>query len=334
MKRLLAALLLLLAAPAWAQAPVEVPAQAAQPASAPLPVTSELSSREVSIGDEFRLRIDLPDGTGASGEPRVDGIPDEVILKGAHWVTPEGQSAPTQLELILSSFDLELEEIPALDIDWMGKDGKRTRIETTAHSLVMKRLTTEDEQSLKDVKGPQSAELSMGKYILYGLGALALFALLIWGLRRYLRVRKGLPLDAAPAPPPPPAHEVALGALAALEARDLPGRGQMREQCFELSEILRAYLEGRYKFLASEQTTDELRRSMKNVAEIDANDRDEALALFEEWDLVKFAKVPLEEARARTMLSQTRTWVTRTKPALRTFGEGPSALDIAEGRAR
>ena len=229
MKRLLATLLLVLAAPAWAQTQPAVPAT--QEVSAPLPVTSELSSREASIGDEFKLRIDLPEGVPASGEPRVDGLPDEVILKGAHWVTPEGKSAPTQLELTLSSFDLELEEIPALNIDWMGKDGRRMSIETAAHSLVMKRLTTEDEQSLKDVKGPQSAELSMGKYVLYGLGGLALIALLIWGLRRYLRARSGMPLDVAPAPPPLPAHEVALASLAALEARDLPGTGQMREQC-------------------------------------------------------------------------------------------------------
>lgn len=323
MKRLALLVMLLLA--------LAVPAQAQQSA---VPVTSELSAREVSIGDEFRLRVDLPDGVSASGEPRVDGLPDEVILKGARWVSAEGASAPTQLELTLSSFDLELEAIPALKIDWMGADGARTVVGTQAHSLLIRRLTTEDEQSLKDVKGPQSAELSMGKYALYGLGALAALALLIWGLRRYLRARSGMPLDAAPAPPPPPAHEVALASLAALEGRDLPGKGQMREQCFELSEILRAYLEGRYRFPASEQTTDELRRSMKEVTEIVGADRDEALSLFEEWDLVKFAKVPLEEARARTMLSQTRAWVTRTTPAMPAFREGPSALDIAEGRAR
>lgn len=295
---------------------------------APVPVDSRLSQREVAVGDEFTLRFDAPAGASADSQPRVSGLPDEIVLKRARVAASEDPAKPAQVELTLASFDLEIEEIPPLSVDVRTADGKLISMETGRHSLVMKRLTGDEELELKDVKGPRGAELSVGRYILYFLAIVAFLVLAVWALRRYLRARGALPPPVDAAPPPRPAHEPALEALDALEARDLPGQGRLREQCFELSEIFRAYLEGRYGFRAGEQTTDELRRAIKGVSEIVESDRVEAIEIFEEQDLVKFAKLPMEEARGRTMLSQIRDWVTRTIPA------APSALDIAQGRAR
>lgn len=320
----IALLLFALAMPARAQ-------DAVQDAPA-VQASSVLAQREVSIGDEFVLRVQLPDGMTGSGEPRVESLPEGIVAKSVGWAESQTGEPPRALNITLASFNLDATEVPQFRVSWFDAEGKKQMVLTTPHSISMKRLTSEDEQTLKDVKGPQGAELSWGQYVLYGLGLALLLALGVWLVRRYLGNR-GVIVTQAPPSPPVPAHETALEALRALEARDLPGEEKFREQCFELSEIFRAYLEGRYEFPASEQTTDELRRAIKNVQDIDEKDRDEALALLEEWDLVKFAKVPIPAERARYMLVQTREWVTRTIPVIR-VSEGPSALDIAEGRAR
>jgi hypothetical protein len=100
----------------------------------------------------------------------------------------------------------------------------------------------------------------------------------------------------APPPPPPPAHEVALKALRELYASNLLEKQEYKEFFSRLSEIIRAYLEGRYYIQALEQTTGEILRDLPD--EVKQDDR-----LFE-WlkdsltvsDLVKFAKyIPSQE---------------------------------------
>ena len=66
-RALLLACLLAAAAPAWAQ-------------QAPVPATSELSAREVTVGEEFSINVELPSGvSGGGGEVSVTGLPEGVV---------------------------------------------------------------------------------------------------------------------------------------------------------------------------------------------------------------------------------------------------------------
>src|SRR3546814_10686818 len=68
----------------------------------------------------------------------------------------------------------------------------------------------------------------------------------------------------APAPPPAetlpdiPPHELALGKLQALRDRKLWQQGAVKPYHSELSDILRDFLERRYRIPAMEQTTDDI----------------------------------------------------------------------------
>jgi hypothetical protein len=82
-------------------------------------------------------------------------------------------------------------------------------------------------------------------------------ALALWLRRRRDRVA------AVPEAPPIPAHEIALAALDRLAAQRAVGDAAVRRFYFALSEIVRAYIEGRFGLNATDLTTEEiLRRSI------------------------------------------------------------------------
>jgi lipase chaperone LimK len=64
-------------------------------------------------------------------------------------------------------------------------------------------------------------------------------------------------------PPPVPAHVTAFQALEELERADLITKNQFQDYYLELTEIAKAYIEGRFGVPALDRTTDELRRDLE-----------------------------------------------------------------------
>jgi hypothetical protein len=136
-----------------------------------------------------------------------------------------------------------------------------------------------------------------------------LLALICLGLAIYLLVRamqkpkqaKAIPqLQPVSAPIPP--WKKALAALAVLRESGLAERDYLAYH-YQLSAILRTYLEERYRFNALEMTSSEIRQTMKKHQEAHSL---EALAILEYCDMVKFAKWPAtpEQISMHTMALQ------------------------------
>ena len=134
---------------------------------------------------------------------------------------------------------------------------------------------------------------------------LLLLALLYWQRRR----RRGeLPI----AVPRIPSHEAALQAMNEL-AMIPPSQGKVFY--FRLGEVLRVYLQQRFRIDAPEMTTEELTPQLGRlpIAELDT----QSLAtLFRSGDLVKFADVPATTTQMKTDLSAAVAFVTTTAPQL------------------
>jgi hypothetical protein len=108
-------------------------------------------------------------------------------------------------------------------------------------------------------------------------------------LARKLRPRAREKPRPALGPLPRPPHEVALEALAALEASPLLERGQVKEYHIAASDILRTYVEGRFRVEALEMTTREVLEGLAKIG-ADAPFRVGLRTFLEACDLVKFAK--------------------------------------------
>jgi hypothetical protein len=119
---------------------------------------------------------------------------------------------------------------------------------------------------------------------------LAIIAAII-GLIYYLRNLPQTPAPTVePVVPVRPADEIALEALAALKDKKYWQQGEIKRFYIELSNILRAFLEGHFHIPAMEQTSDEIMRSVQHQADISKEQQQALRQLLFLADLVKFAK--------------------------------------------
>ena len=90
-----------------------------------------------------------------------------------------------------------------------------------------------------------------------------------------------------------PNHIIALKALRNLNQKKLWQKGKTKEYHSQISEIIRRYIENRFKFIALELTTKEIIQNLKSV--IKKEETKNLQKLLERADLVKFAKSPATE---------------------------------------
>lgn len=86
-----------------------------------------------------------------------------------------------------------------------------------------------------------------------------------------------------------PAHEKAVSALQKMERKELWQHGQEKEYHYELTSIMRRYLEDRYHFPAAEMTTSQLINELKKQR-LTAAQKDKLSEILNISDIVKFAK--------------------------------------------
>lgn len=114
-------------------------------------------------------------------------------------------------------------------------------------------------------------------------------------------------------PPPPPPWEVALSALAELEAAMKSPAFRPERGVWRLSDILRGYLASRFE-LPAVTAADCGFLADRAVAELDREDREFLRNFFAAAELVKFARVPADPAELERSVAAARRIVGRTVP--------------------
>ncbi|MBI4870158.1 MAG: hypothetical protein HY814_01160 [Candidatus Riflebacteria bacterium] len=150
-----------------------------------------------------------------------------------------------------------------------------------------------------------------------------LLALAVWRpewLRRLFGRRAG------PPPPPKPPHVLALDALDLLVAERLLDRGLTREYFGRLSEILRAYLDGRFGLRSMEATTEELSPVLRSHEVLGKSWFEQMRRFFVTCDLAKFARHVPPGPLTEELTAFVRTFVRSTMIA----GEPPAAAGPGE----
>ena len=139
-------------------------------------------------------------------------------------------------------------------------------------------------QELRDIKGP--VELPVNNMWLLAL--IVLIILAIGGLLWFC-VRNRLAKSASIKPSNPP-WVIAAQQLQELADRDLITQGMIKEYYFELSGILRQYIEARFHISAPEMTTEEFLVSLKSSPELATHQKQSLKEFLISCDMVKFAK--------------------------------------------
>jgi hypothetical protein len=224
--------------------------------------------------------------------------------------------------LYITSFDSGYWVIPPFRF---LRDGDSTRFfETQAMLLeVAPVILDEAETEIKDIKPPLDAPYTFREMLPFII-AFVLLIIAIALLVRYLRKKKNqikIPEINVPVLAP---HIVALSKLEELSKQKLWQEGKVKEYHTLLTEIVRIYLENRYKIPALEQTSEEIIVSCRTL-ELEQQSRERLHQMLRLADMVKFAKsapLPFENEmsldNAVTFVKETATLVEpATKEELR-----------------
>lgn len=269
-------------------------------AFAQIKVEATLDSNTILIGQQTKLHLKFTYNANQGDVNVLWPSVNDTIIKQIEVISktkidttiPDKQNNPYLLEqsqtLTITSFDSGYYAIPPFKFYINGDTSKP--YETEALLLEVYSVAVDTTIAIRDIKPPIEEPFDFREllpYVYWGLGIAAVLTVLIYLLVKYLEKRKVKP--AIKETPKQPAHIIALEALEKLKNEKLWQEGKIKQYYSSLSEILRNYIELRFKIHALEQTTDEILLQFRTIV-IDNESKNKLKQLLLLADLVKFAK--------------------------------------------
>jgi hypothetical protein len=264
--------------------------------------TAKLDSNSIRIGQQVKLQLSIQYKVDNGKQTKIkwpeiaDSIGKEVEIVGQSKIDTVIPDKNNPLEFVqtktlyITSFDSGYWAIPPFKFII---DGDTNGIYTDPLLLGVHTIAIDTTIAIKDIKAPFTENYSWldwlkdNMYVVYGtlVAILVVFSIIL--LVRYFKKVK--PPMVVVEVKKIPAHIIAFEKLDKLRNEKLWQEGKLKLYHITLSEILREYIENRFKIQALEQTTEEILFAFRNVA-IDEDSRVKLKQTLILADLVKFAK--------------------------------------------
>jgi len=260
-------------------------------------VTAKLDTNAMLIGDHvgITLKFTGPVRSQVLWPFLPDTILGNITVIGRGKIdtayTADKKSVTFSQQLNFTCYDSGFYAIPQIPFKY------RLLPDTTSHMavsdmmlLAVHTVKVDTTQAIKPIIGPLKIPITfreMLPWILLALAALAIIAGAIWYIRKR---RKKEPIFMLKPKVVLFPHEIALKEMEKLRVKKLWQAGKIKDYYSELTEILRRYIENRFKLPALEQTSAEILESLtdNNVCQHKAIDKLGNLLILA--DMVKFAK--------------------------------------------
>ncbi|MBK8845400.1 MAG: hypothetical protein IPO27_02130 [Bacteroidetes bacterium] len=267
-------------------------------------VSAKLDTNFIKIGDQTSLRLSA---TLTQKEKGIwFAVPDtfntiEVILRDTIDTIASANGFLLSQRIVITSFDSGLHTIPPLYLrSNLDSSATGIGIGTQPIMLGVQTIPVDTTKAIKDIKGVIDVPFDIMDYIWYIVGAIAL-VVLAGVLIYFLRKRKLKPVVLEKKIPTRPAHEIAFEKLNELKEQKLWQQGNYKQYHTQLTDIMRQYLEHRYRINAMEFTSDEIMQS-STIQQLAATDNIKLREMLTLADLVKFAKtIPIGGENERSM---------------------------------
>jgi hypothetical protein len=291
-------------------------AQSLPPEHTPKVTTSTDPKKPVAIGEVLHVQISADAKEGDDVAVATTAFaPFEVHKKNVRVepATLGRQKFVFDIELI--SFETGDLNVPAIELRVVTRDGQLGTLKTQPLAVQVRSAIANEPNAAPK---PPSAPVSVYQddytwlYIIGGLFAIAIIALITLWVSRYLRRRAE---RAAPPPPPRPPWEIAVEKLARLkhDKQRMIDDGQGALFVDSVSDVVREYLGGRFGFDGLETTTDEMLDSLRR-ARVNPGLYQEVNAYLRRCDLVKFAKVEPDQDETDLILAKAQDIVQFSMP--------------------
>ncbi len=260
-------------------------------------VSAKLDTNAMLIGDHVGLTLKY---TGpAKSQVLWPFMPDTIL--GSITVIGRGKidtvyavdkkSVTYSQQINLTCYDSGFYTFPSIPFKYrMLPDTTGLVSVTTMMLLAVHTVKVDTTLAIKPIIGPLKVPMTfreMLPWILAGLVVLLLIISVIWYLRKR---KKQEPIFVLKPKVVLSAHELALQEIEKLRVKKLWQAGKVKEYHSELTEILRKYIEDRFRVPALEQTTMEISLGLKNHSGCSQISLDKLVNLLTLADLVKFAK--------------------------------------------
>jgi hypothetical protein len=246
-----------------------------------------VDSTSFLVGDYIAVHVDLTHPPGTQLQMLIGDTLSGFHVINRGTIAPSGDRA-SSVQVTVARYDSGRALLPPLPFRYRaGSDTAWATVSTNPLFLTVRTVAVDTAQEFRDIKPPVAIPMSLAEILLYA-GIVLVLAAAVYA---YLRYRRKKPAPGVPAyvPPPRPAHVIALEELGGLNDRHLWQQGEIKPYYSELTEIVRRYFENRFRFLALEQTTEEIMDSLSRHPEAGPVRR-ETEQVLRTADLVKFAK--------------------------------------------
>ncbi|MCK9582496.1 MAG: hypothetical protein M0Q46_02575 [Endomicrobiales bacterium] len=273
-------------------------------------VNTTINKTNITIGDPLKVSVEI----SYPNELKLSSVtmPSEI----GTWVCTNLSTSTKKTKDTLSSlavfevvrFSTGMAIIPPIPFTLVNSSTEAYTVYSSSKSVNIESTLAKigDLGDIKDIKEPLSIGNGMLVYILVTI------ILLLIGAYIYYR-RKTLAQTILASKPKLPPYEVALLALNDLAASDLLSRGLIKEYYIRLAEIMRNYISNSFGIETFEKTTHELYQDLKGRS-VDKKITLKIKELFENCDLVKFAKFTPKENQCTYDIELAKTIVLERMP--------------------
>jgi hypothetical protein len=264
--------------------------------------TASISNNTIKLGQQTQLNVSVTYNANSgkhiiiNWSQYADTIRKEIEIVGQSKIDTiiADSTNPYQLSLrksfLITSFDSGSWTIPPFKF---STNLDSTPVYTEALMLNVSNIAIDTTLSIKDIKpilGVNYTWMDWIKDNVYtiaiSLVAIIVIIIIIYYIRKKL---KNKPVAIIPEAPKLPPHVIALEKLEKLKNEKLWQEGKLKLYYSSLTDIIREYIENRFKIQAMEQTTEEILYGFRNVA-IDEESKNKLKQILFLSDLVKFAK--------------------------------------------
>lgn len=267
----------------------------------------------VAVGEQVTVHVEARLGSSArllELAPRpADSLPDGVRVVSVDSLTATAGGAFVA-RMRVGYFRPGVASVPALALAYRSSaDAPPDTVRSRPVPIDVVGSLPPGNQPMRDIKALEAlAPRARTTRWLVMLAALALLVLLYLAGRRLAersarRRATRAPTTARARPVTVSPFDRARAQLAEIEAARWPALGQVARHYERVADVLRRFLEDGLGVRASDRTTEELVWSLAPGLRDDGR-REECLALLEEADLVKFARLRPDEAAAARLLAR------------------------------
>lgn len=300
-------------------------------------VTSSFDSARIYIGDQinFTVTVEQPANVNLILPVFKDSLIKNIeILSGPVFDSTQNGDGLIRIteKYLITSFDSGFYQVPPVFAELKNEAGiKRFYSDYSQLEVMRLKIAPEDTTAMiYDIISPYRAPVTIGEIIPWVLLALLLAALIWAGIRLLKKLRKNKPGEEE-IKIKDPAHIIAFRELEKLKDDQVWQKGEIKLYYTRLTEILRQYLENRYKVFSLELTTAEtLEALVKTGFKKDAS-FNQLKTILTAADLVKFAKYNPEPAENDIHFQNSWSFVQVTKEEIPVAEEKADRLKGEEG---